>query len=97
MQEEDQAREELKRKIEENIRDKEREIVEVKKNIEIFEKSRQLMLSKQQFLESNMKVKHSKSGSTGEPAPVLTTAHIDAKSSLILLQQQTGCTFDQIQ
>ena len=44
--EEDQAREELKRKIEENIRDKEREILEVKKNIEIFEKSKQAMLSK---------------------------------------------------
>ena len=56
VQEEDQAREEQKRKIEENIRDKEREILEVKKNIEIFEHSKQLMLSKQQFLESNMKV-----------------------------------------
>jgi hypothetical protein len=60
--EEDQAREDLKRKIEENIRDKEREIQEVKKNIEIFEHSKQTMLNKQQFLESNMKVKHNSKG-----------------------------------
>ncbi len=60
--EEDQAREDLKRKIEENIRDKEREIQEVKKNIEIFEHSKQTMLNKQQFLESNMKVKHNAKG-----------------------------------
>jgi hypothetical protein len=39
--------EEQKRKIEENIKEREKEILEVKKNIEIFEKSKQLMLSKQ--------------------------------------------------
>ena len=38
--------EEQKRKIEENIKEREKEILEVKKNIEIFEKSKQLMLSK---------------------------------------------------
>jgi hypothetical protein len=47
VQEDEQALEEQKRKIEENIKEKEKEILEVKKNIEIFENSRQIMLSKQ--------------------------------------------------
>lgn len=46
VQEDEQALEEQKRKIEENIKDREKEILEVKKNIEIFEHSRQAMLNK---------------------------------------------------
>ena len=46
VQEDEQALEEQKRKIEENIKDREKEILEVKKNILIFEHSRQAMLNK---------------------------------------------------
>ena len=63
VQEDEQALEEQKKKIAENIKEREKEIVEVKKNIEILENSKHIMLSKQQFLESNMKVKSNSSKS----------------------------------
>jgi len=46
VQEDEQALEEQKKKIAENIKEREKEILEVKKNIEILENSKHIMLSK---------------------------------------------------
>ena len=57
VQEDEVALENCKKEIQENIKEREMEIVEVKKNIENLERSRAVLAMKQQFLESNMKVK----------------------------------------
>lgn len=46
-----------KAKIERNLQEREQEIADVKKNIEILEHSKGLLVGKQSFLESNMKNK----------------------------------------
>lgn len=57
VQEDEQALEAQKKAIEENIIMKEKEIMDVKRNIEMLEHSKAGLVSKQQFLESNMKLK----------------------------------------
>lgn len=59
VQEDEQALDNEKKKIQENIRAKEAEINEVLKNIESLEQSKAILQEKQMFLEGNMKGKHS--------------------------------------
>lgn len=57
VQEDDHALEAMRKDIEKNIKDKEEEILSVKKNIEILENQKAGVAAKQQFLEQNMKLK----------------------------------------
>ena len=57
VQEDEQALEAEKTKIVKNIQEREQEILDVRKNIEMLEKSKSVLVGKQQFLESNMKLK----------------------------------------
>lgn len=57
VQEDEHALDAMKRDIESNIALKESEILDVKRNIEMLEHSKAGLVSKQSFLESNMKLK----------------------------------------
>jgi hypothetical protein len=57
VQEDEQALEAAKKDIAHTQAQKEREIADVRRNIEMLEHSRGILYSKQQFLESNMKMK----------------------------------------
>jgi hypothetical protein len=62
VQEDEHALEDLKRLIEKNIAEKDKEIQEVMANINNLEHSRSIVAAKQQFLEQNMKLKQQGAG-----------------------------------
>ena len=83
VQEDEQELEVLRQDIEETLAGKEREIDDVRMNIEMLEHSKAVLVSKQNFLESNMKVKQSGAKTT---TPALIENRLDEKSALIMLQ-----------
>ena len=73
----------LKKQIEENIIEREKEITDVKKNIEMLEKSKTILVSKQQFLESNMKVKQNAHTSTTRGVSNMDVSKVETQPSTI--------------
>lgn len=68
VQEDEQALEALRTEIAETQAAKEREIADVRRNIDMLEQSRAALAAKQAFLESNMKVKQTSGVAQGKAA-----------------------------
>jgi hypothetical protein len=101
VQEDEQALEVMKTDISENILSREHEIADVRKNIEMLENSKAVLVSKQVFLESGMKVKqtgghHKLSAADLAKAAYENSMINEEKSALVMLQQYTGCPMDLI-
>ena len=90
VQEDEQALEAARKDIAHNQALKEKEIADVRRNIEMLEHSRAILYSKQQFLESNMKMKQQghNGGGHGKTQSQPSTATPDATSSTA--QQSTS-------